>query len=84
VNAQEFTQSCLEGNPILDDEGDEEIVYSYSPDLVSRAVHIIRDPFDNIVSRFHLAHDDFVRTNRTKKVLKHPRTKAARDDDWWG
>ena len=76
VNAQEFTQSCVEGDHILD-EGGEETVYSYSPDLVSRAVHIICDPFDNIVSRFHLAHGDFVRTNQTKKVLRYPRTKAG-------
>eukprot|EP00550_Attheya_septentrionalis_P010305 CAMPEP_0198289168 /NCGR_PEP_ID=MMETSP1449-20131203/7461_1 /TAXON_ID=420275 /ORGANISM="Attheya septentrionalis, Strain CCMP2084" /LENGTH=437 /DNA_ID=CAMNT_0043987465 /DNA_START=530 /DNA_END=1843 /DNA_ORIENTATION=- len=28
--------------------------YTYPEDMVKRAVHIIRDPFDNIVSRFHL------------------------------
>jgi hypothetical protein len=27
--------------------------FTYSEDMVKRAVHIIRDPFDNIVSRFH-------------------------------
>jgi hypothetical protein len=29
------------------------VVYTYPEDMVKRAVHIIRDPFDNIVSRFH-------------------------------
>ena len=26
----------------------------YSPDLVKKVVHIVRDPFDNVVARFHL------------------------------
>jgi hypothetical protein len=69
MNAQEFTQSCLKGDRILNNERGKEIVYLYSPDIVLKAVHFICDPFDNIVSRFHLAHDDFVRTNQTNKVL---------------
>jgi hypothetical protein len=76
VNATEFTQSCFEGDSFLTDEGDE-TVYSYSPDLVQRAVHIIRDPFDNIVSRFHLMRENFSRRNQTELVVRHPKTKAG-------
>lgn len=75
MNAQSFTQSCLEGDHII--EGDEEVVYSYSPNLVSRAVHVIRNPLDNIVSRFHLTHDTFVKENQTNMTAKYTRTKAG-------
>ena len=74
VNATEFAQSCFEGNSIRTDEGDE-IVYSYNQDLVQRAVHIIRDPFDNIVSRFHLMRENFALRNQTELVVRHPKTK---------
>ncbi len=76
VNATEFTRSCFEGDSVLNGDG-EEGFYSYSPDLVQRAVHIIRDPFDNIVSRFHLMRENFSMRNQTELVVKHPKTKAG-------
>ena len=36
-------------------DGTSERVFSeYKPENVTKAIHLIRDPFDNIVSRYHL------------------------------
>ena len=48
-----FPQRCLDGNPGLND--------TYSEDLVERAIHLIRNPLDNIVSRFHNSYNNFVK-----------------------
>ena len=50
-----FRQQCLTGKRRFFVNGsrvDERV--SYPVDRVSKAIHLIRDPFDNIVSRFHL------------------------------
>ena len=31
---------------------------SYEPDRLTKAIHLFRDPFDNIVSRFHMERED--------------------------
>lgn len=51
-----FLKQCLEGSyNVKDDDGRlTKKVGSYNKELVQRAVHLIRDPFDNVVSRFHL------------------------------
>ncbi len=45
--------------------GDKYVYVKYDPKLVSRAIHLIRNPFDNIVSNFHLEHHAKIRTNTT-------------------
>lgn len=56
---ESFLERCLSAQPLLTSTSGQVAVGEiapYSADLVKRAVHIMRDPFDNIVSRFHHAH----------------------------
>lgn len=75
-----FSNRCVEGYHIVNDTagGDKiEIFDNYSKDLVARAVHLIRDPFDNIVSRFHLTYKHFVRNNETEMIAAYPRSREG-------
>jgi len=56
-----FLEQCLTGSRKVAKGGDErdgdagyeKRYHTYAPSLVARAVHLLRDPFDNLVSRFH-------------------------------
>jgi len=54
-----------------------EVMDHYSTDLVAGAVHLIRDPFDNVISRFHLTLNRFGRRNQSDKLAKYPRSKEG-------
>lgn len=72
-----FLRNCLEGRRVVRDASGrlEEIMGSYSQDLVARAVHLIRDPFDNVVSRFnHYRYSRFVRRNDTESMALYPKS----------
>jgi len=49
----------------------------YDKKLVSRAIHLIRDPFDNIVSRFHLAHNRLKKRGHNKSVEKYSKSREG-------
>ncbi|KAL9188554.1 hypothetical protein ACHAXT_006932 [Thalassiosira profunda] len=74
-----FARRCFEGYHIEKDASGEhrEVLGSHNKDLVSRAVHLIRDPFDNVVSRFHLTYKHFVKRNYTDKLAAYPRSKEG-------
>lgn len=75
-----FSNRCAEGYHVINDTvgGDQiEIFDHYSKDQVKRAVHLIRDPFDNVVSRFHLTYKHFVRNNETDMIAAYPRSREG-------
>ena len=47
-----------------------EIVH-YEADLVKKAIHLIRNPFHNIVSRFHLERKHFEKNNKRRELDRY-------------
>mmetsp|Transcript_7891 Transcript_7891/g.12338 ORF Transcript_7891/g.12338 Transcript_7891/m.12338 type:complete len:382 (+) Transcript_7891:246-1391(+) len=66
-----FLMQCLSGRGINDLNATKHVsnVMGYEKSLVRKAVHLIRSPFDNIVSRFHLE----IHTSKKEKARNHQR-----------
>ena len=79
LTAERFSEHCLLGQYITKDDNNKTITVhdSYPQDIVSRAVHVIRDPIDNIVARFHSIQKEYVRTNQTEKIAMYPSSKEG-------
>jgi hypothetical protein len=76
-NPHSFMTACLTGK-IAHTTLDGKVVkrpVTYDRDLVQRAVHLIRSPFDNVVSRFHLELHEAAHHNDTKKLKEYPNTR---------
>jgi len=65
-NSHTFLKKCLEGDVVAGDDtsGFEISKGLASKDKIARAVHIIRDPFDNVVARFHLERKTLAKRNK--------------------
>ena len=48
-----FQRACLTGRRYYNSSSSQQVMYD--PSIVTRAVHLIRNPMDNVVSRFHLS-----------------------------
>ena len=65
-NSHSFLKKCLEGDYVTGNAAAEfQISKGFaSKDMIGRAVHIIRDPFDNVVARFHLERKTLAQKNK--------------------
>lgn len=79
MDEQVFLKKCLSGRGVLKTNGESRKIPSsqYSVELVQRAVHLIRNPFDNVVSRFHLQLKRFAKHNETKKLNSYPKSREG-------
>ena len=71
MNPSAFTKACATGEQAIQnaESGKFQLVKSYTDiEKVGRAVHIIRDPFDNIVARFHC----HLKKNGPSSLEKYP------------
>lgn len=65
-----FLSMCAKGGIIhaTNDEWEKSHV-RYDPNLAQRAIHLIRNPFDNAVSNFHLEHNEKKKKGRKNWML---------------
>lgn len=76
---ESFMDMCLTGGHYVDNgtNGKKEAKFvnsKYDHKLVQRAIHLLRDPFDNLVSRFHLQQHEKTKSNSTDWLTKYPNT----------
>ena len=78
-NPHSFLTQCLSGKIAHTTSSGEVVkqVVKYDKELVQRAVHLIRSPFDNVVSRFHLEIHEAQKHNETKKLATFPSTRSG-------
>jgi hypothetical protein len=76
-----FLMSCLTGvrgvHSSTDPNTMEKLPVRYSQDLVKRVVHIIRNPLDNIVARFHLEQTRFTSLKNETWLNQFPDSKQG-------
>mmetsp|Transcript_7173 Transcript_7173/g.11344 ORF Transcript_7173/g.11344 Transcript_7173/m.11344 type:complete len:243 (-) Transcript_7173:77-805(-) len=70
-----FLEQCASGHAV-DADGTLHDV-SYPPERVAQAIHLIRNPFDNIIARFHLEHKHKTDDNDSEWLLHHPRNREG-------
>ena len=68
---ESFLDECASGSHLSSTDPTKQLV-QYDPKLVQRAIHLIRNPFNNIVSNFHLEQHEKIKKNRTSWLLDYP------------
>jgi len=59
LTPSEFLKECTFASRVerTDREGESQVIYTqYDPSIVEKAVHLIRNPFDNVIGRFNFEH----------------------------
>ena len=65
-----FKSKCAQGSMV--DANETKILLQYDFNNVEKAIHLVRDPFNNIVSNFHLDRNKKVKGDNTAWLLKFP------------
>ena len=78
-----FKQKCLTGKRILTSGAGQTVteLQAYDEKFIKKAVHLIRNPFDNIVSRFHLHWKHQKAKGDDSWILSHPKN-ATGFQEW--
>mmetsp|Transcript_24601 Transcript_24601/g.59307 ORF Transcript_24601/g.59307 Transcript_24601/m.59307 type:complete len:403 (-) Transcript_24601:146-1354(-) len=71
---EEFQYNCLLGDYINDRV---KLKATYDSSIVSKAIHLVRDPFDNVVSRFHLKRKSMIHKGDNTWLEMYPNTKEG-------
>ena len=69
---QSFLKRCAQGNRKDPTKFYEKEIVQYDPMLTQRAIHLIRNPFNNLVSNFHLERKNKRKRNHYDWLLRYP------------
>ena len=69
-SARSFLEMCASGSKleVTPDGKQQTVEVKYDTNKVDKAIHLIRNPFDNVISRFHLERHRLMKANDTEKL----------------
>mmetsp|Transcript_5717 Transcript_5717/g.7578 ORF Transcript_5717/g.7578 Transcript_5717/m.7578 type:complete len:433 (-) Transcript_5717:270-1568(-) len=66
-----FTKECQRSTRV-DEKGEKYKTVRYDTNIVQKIIHLIRNPYDNIVARYHLTYKHFLRDGEKDMAEKYP------------